>query len=126
VPAGLSEALDRAAQSGIRLGVVSNSEGHLAALFDRLDLSRHFEHVVDSAPEGVRKPDPEIFRRALVRFGVDAAQALYAGDIPQVDVDGARAAGMEAVLIDPLNHYSEYTSAPRLTSVVELLSSFTD
>lgn len=121
VPDGLADALDRAVGMGIRLGVVSNSEGQLDSLFGRLGLSRHFEHVVDSALEGVRKPDPEIFRRALERFGVKAERSLYAGDIPQVDVDGARAAGLDAVLIDPLNHYPEYTEAPRFASVIDLV-----
>ena len=124
VPDGLGAALDRALAAGIRVGIVSNSEGHLAELFERLGLSRYFEHVVDSALEGVRKPDPEIFRRALARFGVEARVALYAGDIPQVDVDGARAAGMEGVLIDPLGHYADYADAPRFPSVVELVRAF--
>ncbi|MFT3927312.1 MAG: HAD family hydrolase [Myxococcales bacterium] len=121
VPDGLGAALERALRAHVRLGVVSNSEGQLAALFERLGLSRYFEHVVDSGLEGVRKPDPEIFRRALARFGIDAKDALYAGDIPQVDVDGARAAGMEAVLVDPFGHYADYAGAPRFPSVVELV-----
>ena len=124
VPEGLSDALDRAAHAGIRLGVVSNSEGQLDALFDRLGLSRHFEHVVDSALEGVRKPEPEIFRRALARFAESPERALYAGDIPKVDVDGARGAGMEAVLIDPFDHYPGYVDAPRFNSVAELIQTF--
>ncbi len=124
VPEGLPEALDRAAGAGIRLGVVSNSEGQLVSLFERLGLSRHFEHVVDSALERVRKPDPEIFRRALARFAERPERALYAGDIPRVDVDGARAAGMDAVLIDPFDHYPSYVDAPRFNSVAELIRSF--
>jgi putative hydrolase of the HAD superfamily len=121
VPQGLPSALERARHQGLRCGIVSNSEGQLQTLLDRLDLSRHFEHVIDSGVEGVRKPDPEIFRRALARFGIAPARALYAGDIPEVDVVGARAAGMDAVLIDPLAHYPDYREAPRFSSVVELL-----
>lgn len=122
VPDGLREALDRARKAGLRLGVVSNSEGKLRALFDRLDLTKHFEIIVDSALEGVRKPDPEIFHRALTRLQVPASQALYAGDIPNVDVVGARAAGMEGVLIDTLGHFADYRDAPRFATVVELLA----
>jgi putative hydrolase of the HAD superfamily len=121
VPTGLVEHLERALAAGIRLGVVSNSEGQLDALFARVGLAHLFEHVIDSAIEGVRKPDPEIFRRALARFGVRSAEALYAGDIPDVDVGGARAAGMEAVLIDPFDHFPGYTEALRFDSVMSLV-----
>ncbi len=124
VPDDLKGALTRARNAGIRLGVVSNSEGALDALFSRVGLTDYFEHVVDSALEGVRKPDPEIFRRALARFGVPAEQAMYAGDIPHVDVDGARGVGMEAVLIDALDHYPDYRDAPRFHSVAELVAAF--
>jgi HAD superfamily hydrolase (TIGR01509 family) len=121
VPPDLKPALDRALAGGIRLGVVSNSEGKLDALFERVGLHGYFEHVVDSALEGVRKPDPEIFHRALRRFGVPASAALYAGDIPQVDVDGARGAGLDGVLIDPFDHYADYREARRFDSVAALI-----
>lgn len=121
VPKGLIDALKRAKASGLRLGVVSNSEGKLAELLTRVGLLELLELVVDSGLEGVRKPDPEIFRRALERLQVAADHALYAGDIPNVDVVGARAAGMEAVLIDTLDHYPGFTDAPRFHSVTGLL-----
>lgn len=121
VPPGLPEALERGQGCGLRYGVVSNSEGQLSELLARVGLLQFFEQVVDSGIEGVRKPDPEIFARALSRMQVSAAETLYAGDIPNVDVDGARAAGLEAVLIDTLDHYPEYTEAPRFHSSEELL-----
>lgn len=124
VPDDLKPALLRAKQAGIRLGVVSNSEGKLDDLFARVGLTDIFEHVVDSALEGVRKPDPEIFVRALARFGVAPERTLYAGDIPQVDVDGSRGVGMDAVLIDALDHYPDYHDAPRFRSIGELVRAF--
>jgi HAD superfamily hydrolase (TIGR01662 family) len=121
VPEDLPAALERARSLGLRLGIVSNSEGRLPELFAHLGLGGSFEIVVDSAHEGVRKPDPEIFRRALARMGVDAERAIYAGDIPSVDVDGAHAAGMQAALIDPLGFYPEHASSRRFASVAELV-----
>ncbi|MFW6051106.1 MAG: HAD family hydrolase [Myxococcota bacterium] len=121
VPEGLPEALERARRAGIRLAVVSNSEGKLPALFERVGLAGLFEAVVDSSLEGVRKPDPEIFRRALGRLDVRAEQACYAGDLPEVDVEGARAVGMHAVLVDPFGFYDDYTGAPRVSGVAELV-----
>ncbi len=122
VPEDFVAAVERAREAGMRFGIVSNAEGQLDGLFARLGVGRLFEHVVDSHLEGVRKPDPEIFRRALKRMGVAAARAFYAGDIPNVDVDGARGAGIEAALIDPLDHYPDYREAPRFPSVAALLS----
>jgi HAD superfamily hydrolase (TIGR01509 family) len=114
VPDGLPEALGRARSLGLRLGVVSNSEGRLAALLERVGLASHFEVVVDSQLEGVQKPGAEIFVRALERMGVSAARAVYAGDIPEVDVLGARAAGISGVLVDPAGRYP---SEPGMSSV---------
>ena len=119
VPPGTAEALRRARATGMRVAVVSNSEGKLPELFERVGLGPHIELVVDSHHEGVRKPDPELFRRALARLGVDAAQSVYLGDIPGVDVVGARAAGIDAVLVDPLGFYGGYEGAPVVASVAE-------
>ncbi len=121
VPQDLAAALERALSAGLRLGIISNSEGHLAALLQRVDLARYFEHVLDSGLEGVRKPDPEIFLRGLARMNVAPERAMYAGDIPRIDVDGARAVGMEAVLVDSFDHYPDYVEAPRFASVAALL-----
>jgi putative hydrolase of the HAD superfamily len=122
VPGDLVSAIESARERGMRFGIVSNAEGTLASLFARLHLDHLFEHIVDSQLEGVRKPDPEIFRRALARMGVEASKALYAGDIPGVDVDGARSAGIEAVLIDPFDHFADYRAAPRFASVAQVLA----
>lgn len=121
VPAGVHEALARARAAGVVLGVVSNSEGMLDSLLAHVGLDGYFACVVDSAHEGVRKPDAEIFLRALARLGVEASRAMYVGDLPSVDVEGARGAGMRAVLVDPFEHYATYADAPRVTSVVDVL-----
>ncbi len=117
VPVDLRPALERLRALDFRVAIVSNSEGRLPELFERLGLGAAFETVVDSHFEGVRKPDPELFHRALSRLGVPADRAIYLGDIPGVDIDGAHAAGMKAVLVDALDFYPEHTSSPRVTSV---------
>jgi putative hydrolase of the HAD superfamily len=65
------------------------------------ELLEFFEVVIDSALAGVEKPDPAIFHAALEALGVPARDALYVGDLYDVDVLGARAAGMDAVLFAP-------------------------
>lgn len=86
--------------AGYRLLVVSNWDSTLPGLLDRLDLTRRFDAVVVSAIVGVSKPAREIFDAALKTAGVGAAEALHVGDSPSEDYDGARRAGLEALLLD--------------------------
>jgi putative hydrolase of the HAD superfamily len=81
--------------------VVSNSDGRVEEALRAADLRRYFDVVIDSALVGVEKPDPAIFRAALDALDVDPGEALYVGDLYEVDVVGARAAGMSAVLLRP-------------------------
>jgi putative hydrolase of the HAD superfamily len=99
--AGTREALDRLRAGGLRLAVVSNSDGRVEEALVAAGLRDCFDVVLDSALVGVEKPDPAIFRAALAALGVAPAEALYIGDLYDVDVVGARAAGMEAVLLVP-------------------------
>lgn len=93
-------AMDSLEADGVRLGVVSNWDcalpDHLAALgaVDR------FVVVAASAAVGAAKPDPAIFRHALRVAGVDAARAVHVGDRMAEDYEGARAAGLQALLLD--------------------------
>jgi putative hydrolase of the HAD superfamily len=75
--------------------------------------------VLDSALVGVEKPDPAIFRAALTALGVAAEEALYVGDLYEVDVVGARAAGIEAVLLLP-NAAAPGPECRRVESLVAL------
>lgn len=120
VPGEVRDALKRFRASGRPVAIVSNSEGQLDRLFARTELTDMFDLVVDSAIEGVRKPDPELFRRALSRLGLPPDDCIYAGDIPAVDVVGARAAGLSPVLIDALDQHRDYTDAPRFRSIADL------
>ncbi len=120
VPDGVPEALSRLRAAGVRLGVVSNSEGAVEELLEAVGLRPFLELVVDSGREGVSKPDPEIFRRALERMEASPADAIYVGDVPGVDVAGARAAGLGAVLLDAFDDYPDFSEAPRVRSVTDL------
>ena len=94
-----AEALARLQAAGVRLGVVSNSDGRVEHALEAAGLRCYFDVVIDSALVGVEKPDPRIFQAALDQLGVEPDEALYVGDLYQVDVVGARAAGIEAVLL---------------------------
>src|SRR5262249_44501585 len=96
-----AEALALARERGVRTAVISNSSGSVRTMLERLGLLTSLEFVLDSAIVGVEKPDPRIFRIALERAGLEPGEAVYVGDIYSIDVQGARAAGMRAVLLDP-------------------------
>jgi len=84
-----------------RLGVVSNSDGTVAATLDRLGLARWFSVIVDSEVVGVSKPDPGIFRHALEALDSLAERTVYVGDSYALDVRGASSAGVHPILLDP-------------------------
>jgi putative hydrolase of the HAD superfamily len=116
---GTGDVLDQLAGSGYRLGVISNSDGRIEDLFREVGILHHFEIVVDSGRVGVEKPEPEIFRIASSQMGVEPEDALYIGDIYEIDIVGAWRAGMQAVMIDPLDQRHEL-GCPRITSILEL------
>lgn len=84
----------------LKLAIVSNWDSYLPKLLAALELDRFFEVVAVSAIEEVGKPDPEIFRRACERLRVSAEEALHVGDSLAEDYEGARAAGLSALLLD--------------------------
>lgn len=94
------EVLEALRVRGMKLLVVSNWDSSLPGLLDRLDLTRRFDAVVVSALVGASKPAREIFETALAAAGVAAHEALHVGDSPSEDYEGARAAGVPALLLD--------------------------
>jgi putative hydrolase of the HAD superfamily len=93
-------ALSALREAGARLAIVSNWDSGLPRLLQRLELASWFDTVVVSHLEGMEKPRPELFLRAVARLGGSPAQALHVGDVPELDAAGARAAGIANVLVD--------------------------
>ncbi len=90
---------------GVRIAVVSNADGRAELALETAGLTEDLEFVVDSHFEGVEKPDPEIFHRAIRRLELPPERVVYIGDIYSIDAVGARAAGLSPVIIDPTNTY---------------------
>jgi HAD superfamily hydrolase (TIGR01662 family) len=86
----------------VKLGIISNVSSHEVAMgiLDNVKLTHHFDEVVTSASVGIRKPDPGIFRYALMQFGVRPEQAVMVGDSEMHDVGGGYVAGLKTVLVD--------------------------
>jgi putative hydrolase of the HAD superfamily len=93
-------AVEAMRQSGLRLGVISNFVWGGPELIHDLALARHFDALTVSARVGFQKPHRGIFDHALAALKVEPARALHIGDSYAADVQGARRAGIDAVLID--------------------------
>jgi putative hydrolase of the HAD superfamily len=127
VPAVLADL--RAA--GLRLVVVSNWDVSLHEALARTGLAPLVDGAIASAEAGAAKPDPRIFARALALAGapgppVAPADALHAGDSPEHDVAGARAAGITPVLVarDGAPAPAGVRAIPDLTALRELAAPY--
>jgi putative hydrolase of the HAD superfamily len=101
--------IDVLGSAALTLGIVSNFEAWLEDLLQALGVRDAFAVRVISGIEGVEKPDPAIFRRALERLDIDPADVLYVGDNPEFDVAPAAAVGMTPVLIDRRGRFPDET-----------------
>jgi len=113
------EAVAALRQMGFRLGVVSNAEGQVERDLTGAGFEDVFETVIDSHVVGVEKPDPAIFEIALERMKLDRETTIFVGDLPSVDVVGAREAGIGAILLDRHDIYTD-VDVPRLHTLAEL------
>jgi len=104
------------------LGVVSNSRSEAAVrhILDRVGILPYFEAVVSSGTEGVAKPHPEIFRRALARMRVPPREALYVGNLLRTDALGARSAGLHAAWLHRDGMGVGGDDPPEITSLLEV------
>jgi HAD superfamily hydrolase (TIGR01549 family) len=85
---------------GFRVGAISDWEETLPELLSDLDLAPYLDSLAVSAIVGVTKPDPRMFQEGLRQIGVAPEDALHVGDWYELDVCGARAVGMQAILFD--------------------------
>jgi FMN phosphatase YigB (HAD superfamily) len=128
---GSREGLQALADSGVRLGIISNADGLMGSRLAQLEVCQvgpgigvEIECVVDSGNVGVMKPDPRIFQAALDLLGLEANQVLYVGDMPAMDVVGARRAGIRPYLMDPLGLHldADYERISSLTELADLIT----
>lgn len=113
--------------AGMPMAVVSNASGQVEDVLRRLGLCQvgagegvDVRCVIDSDVVGVAKPDPAIFDHAARCFAdIDRRRIAYVGDSVTMDIGGATAAGLHAILLDP---YDDHAGAPfeRIRSLQEL------
>jgi putative hydrolase of the HAD superfamily len=106
---------------GRRLAIISNSRGedHVREILIRRDIADFFQAIVSSGSEGVAKPDPEIFRRALTKVHATPEESFYVGDLAFTDAKAAAAVGLHSVW---LNRWGTGfgDDPPEITSLLEV------
>jgi 2-haloalkanoic acid dehalogenase type II len=114
--------LDQLRQDHRPLGVISNSdsEARVRQVLNQGGILEYFDRIVSSGTEGVEKPDPEIFLRAVQRMGVRPAEALYVGNKAVIDAKAAQSAGLYGVWVN--REGTGFGEAiPEIASLLEVL-----
>ena len=113
-------ALEALRAAGVRVVAASNWDVSLHEQLAATGLTPLLDGALSSAEVGAPKPDPRIFTRALALAGARAVEALHVGDDVEADVGGARAAGLEPVLIDREGGLEAPPGVRRIASLAEL------
>ena len=114
-------ALEGLRQRGYRLGVITNLRADLEPLIRKAKLDGCLEFSVNSVQAGKEKPHPPIFQEALRRADVAPEEVLHVGDQVRSDVEGARAMGMQAALLDRGGWHDPVEGCPKISDLGELI-----
>jgi len=112
----VKEVLGRLADGGLRLGLVTNNQStdfHLR-LLAKFDLRKFFDAIVVSSELGVRKPHRLAFLHCLRELGVRSMDAVFVGDDPLHDIQGAKNVGMRCIWVKR-REYEEVPTEPDWT-----------
>ena len=96
---GVYGVLDELRESGLRLGLISNAgdEKNVQRLIDRARLRSYFDPILISAAEGIRKPNPQLFKILLEAWAIPAHQVVMIGDSLAADILGAQHTGLHHI-----------------------------
>ena len=107
VAEGALDVLDNLRANGYRMGVVSNRQAPIGDEITVLGLGSYFEITLAAGEVELWKPDPRLLEHAAGLMGITCEGTLYVGDNYHADVIAAEAAGMQPILIDPLELFPE-------------------
>lgn len=90
--------LEELKDNDILLGIITNGKGQFQMDNIRaLGIEKYFETILISEWEGMKKPEPQIFLKALDKLNVSPSQSIFVGDHPETDVKAAQNVGMKGV-----------------------------
>jgi len=108
-------------EGGLELGLISNWDERLRPLLQRLKLDSYFRVIIISHEIGFHKPSPVIFHEAARKFTCPASSVLHVGDGEMEDVQGARRAGLQSVLLNRSGSAACSGVLPTLAALAALL-----
>ncbi len=117
---GVRETLEVLQNAGVTLGVLSNRKNAFRDELERLGIADYFRFTFAAGEVGYWKPDPRIFKVALEHAGVPPHQAMYVGDNYYADVQGARAAGLDVILVNDRGVFDD-VDCPKVRDVREII-----
>ena len=113
--------LRQLAESGLRIGLISNTHRCLASFQSHFELQGLVSATISSSDHGLMKPHPSIFIAALELLGVEAGEAVMVGDSFKHDVQGALSVGMRAILLNRGDAAAPTVAGDRRVSVIHSL-----
>jgi putative hydrolase of the HAD superfamily len=94
----LIQMLEELKSSNLILGMITNGYGQFQMDNIRaLGIHKYFDTIIVSEWEGIKKPSPQIFNRALERLNIGPNESVFIGDHPENDVKGAQNVGMKGI-----------------------------
>lgn len=114
--------LDELSRRGLTLGIVSNFPANLEAVLREHGIAKYFSGWAISAVARAEKPDRAFFDHAAHAVKGQPTQFVHVGDGVHADVEGARHAGWDAILLDRDNWYPDYYAAPRIRSLRKVVN----
>ena len=123
MPVGNRSVLEKLAQDDYQLGIVTNFQqpNIISDILKNFGIDHFFKTIVISANIGWRKPHPDLFKSALNELGmIDTPErVIYVGDDPEEDINGSKRVGLQPILIDPENRFSDLSK--NITSIKSLI-----
>jgi len=104
----------------LKIGLITNYDSRVFDVLESLGIGTLFDEVIVSTLAGAAKPDPLIFQKACTALACLPAEAVHVGDEYEEDWQGARQAGLHAVLYDPRGRHGDQ-NVPRICNLAELL-----
>ena len=95
------ELLEKLKKEGYKIALISNTDCFTTdEVLDKYDLRKYFDDIVLSYKVNMLKTNPKMYEMILDKLGVDKSEALVVGDSIETDMNGAKDAGIRAVLVD--------------------------